>query len=136
MKEIGDTAIFQPVNFVRFYYEYVEPGGTLEFEQILTKCINDQLVDGEKRLAFREKMLVTIQPTPLRWLPSDTLPPEMEKAMAIWIDEDGLIYIHRPIGLTNHVAAINKFLKWHYEKSEPTTTDMTHWVKDEPCVVL
>ena len=135
-EEIGDTGIFQPVHFVRFFYEYIKPGGPLEFDQTLTGCFNDQLLDGEMRLAFREKMLVTIQPTPLRWLPSVTLPPEMEKAMPIWIDEDGLIYIHRPIGPTNHVAAINKLIGWHYEKSTPTATDLAHWVKDDPCVVL
>jgi hypothetical protein len=56
--------------------------------------------------------------------------------MDSWIDEDGLIYIHRTFGPTNHIVAINKLLKWHYEKSEPTTADKTHWVKDEPCVVL
>ena len=143
-EEIGDTGVFLHVHYIRFFYEHIKPGGELEFDQILSFCFNDQLLDGEildgekldGALAIREKMLVTIQPTPLRWQPSVTLPSEMEKAMAMWIDEDGFIYIHRPIGPTNHVAAITKMLKWHYEKSEPTTHDMTHWVKDEPCVVL
>jgi hypothetical protein len=80
-------------------------------------------------------MLGTIQPTPLRWLRSVSLLPEMN-AMHIWIDEDGFIYIQRPIGPSNHVAAIDKLLSWHYEKSEPTATDLAHWVKYEPCVVL
>jgi hypothetical protein len=42
----------------------------LKFDQTLTGCFNDQLLDGEMQLAFREKILVTIQPTPLRWLPA------------------------------------------------------------------
>jgi|688.fasta_scaffold236994_2 hypothetical protein len=69
-EEIGDTGIFQPVHFVRFFYEYIKPGGPLKFDQTLTGCFNDQLLDGEMQLAFREKILVTIQPTPLRWLPA------------------------------------------------------------------
>ena len=39
--EIGNTGIFQPVHFVRFFYEYIKPGGPLEFDQTLTGCFND-----------------------------------------------------------------------------------------------
>lgn len=81
-------------------------------------------------------MPVTVQPTPNRWLPCICLPPELENAVPVWLDDDGLIYIHQPPGPTNHVSVINKLLEWHYSKSTPTAADLAHWIKDEPCVVL
>jgi hypothetical protein len=135
-EEIGDTGIFQPVHYVRFYHEYIKAGGPLEFDQTLTGCLNDELIDDDPKLAFRDPMLVTVQPTPKRWLPSVILPPELERAILVWMDDDGLIYCHRPSGPTNHVATINKLIKWHYEKSMPTAADLAHWIKDEPCIVL
>lgn len=133
-EELDDTGLFQSVHYVRFYHEYIKPGGPLEFDQTLTGCLNDELLD--RGLALRDPMLVTLQPSPKRWLPSVTLPPELEGARPIWMDDDGLLYFHRPIGPTNHVRVINTLINWHYEKSTPTPADLAHWVKDEPCIAL
>lgn len=133
-EEIEDSGIFASVHYVRFYYEYIKPGGPMEFDQTLTSCFNDMLF--EHGLALRDPMLVTVQPLPKRWLPSVSLPPELENATPIWLDDEGFIYFHRPRGPTNHVSVINKLLAWHYGKSTPNANDLTHWIKDEPCVVL
>lgn len=46
-EEIEDSGIFSSVHYVRFYYEYIRPGGPMEFDQTLTCCLNDDLLkDG------------------------------------------------------------------------------------------
>ncbi|KAI9549848.1 hypothetical protein GHT06_004542 [Daphnia sinensis] len=132
-EEMEDSGTFASVHYVRFYYEYIQPGGPMEFDQTLTCCLNDQLL--EQGLALRDPMPVTVQPSPKRWLPSVPLPPELENAIPIWLDDEGFIYFHRPHGPTNHVKVINKLLEWHYGKSTPTANDLAHWIKDETCVV-
>lgn len=130
-EEKAEDGTFQLIHYVRFYYEYLQPGGPLEFDQTLTGCLNDELF--KNGLALRQSMAVTVQPSPKRWLPSIALPPELE-AIPSWIDEDGHIYIQRIPGPTNHLELISQLLNWHYAKSTPTLADLEHWDKDEPCV--
>lgn len=130
-EEESQDGTFQSIHYVRFYYEYLKPGGPLEFDQILTECLNDRLLDSG--LALRQQMAVTYQPTPKRWLPSLVLPPELE-AIPVLIDNEGLLYIQRQPGPFNHLELITRLLNWHYAKSSPTMKDSSHWEKDEPCV--
>jgi hypothetical protein len=74
------TGLFQSSYYVRFYHEYIRPGSPLEFAQTLTVIdglrLNDELLDRGLTLRRKDPKLVTLQPSPKRWLPSVTLPPE------------------------------------------------------------
>jgi hypothetical protein len=81
------TGLFQSSYYVRFYHEYIRPGSPLEFAQTLTVIdglrLNDELLDRGLTLRRKDPKLVTLQPSPKRWLPrSDSAAgiPELEGA--------------------------------------------------------
>ena len=130
-EEETEEGFFIPIHFVRFFYEHLLPGGPLECDVKVTGCLNDELF--EDGLALRQPMFVSVQPSPLRWLPSLSLLHQLE-AIPIWITDDCYIYIHRVPGPSNHLDAIKKLLNWHYARSTPSLAELSHWEKDEPCV--
>ena len=126
LEEEDGNGSFREVRYVRFYHEFVLPG----CDQILTGCVNDDLLD--KGLALRKPMEVNIQPMVKRWLPSLSLPPQLD-AIPRWIDSDGFLYIqHVKESPFYHLDVISKLLDWHF--STTTAPPPTDWEQSEPCV--
>ena len=129
--EEDEDGSFREVRYVRFYYEYVLPGGPLECDQIVTGCVNDDLLD--RGLALKKAMGVNVQPPMKTWLPSLLLAPQLD-AIPRWIDSNGFLYVqHLKTSPFYHVAVISKLLNWHYASAIPPEP-ICCWEKDDPCV--
>ena len=130
--EEEENGLFREVRYVRFYHEFVLPGGPLECNQIVTGCVNDELLD--KGLALKKPMEVNVQPIVKRWPPSLILPPQLD-AIPRWMDSDGFLYIqHLKSSPFCHVDVISKLLNFHYSTATTTTPPPTEWETFEPCV--
>ena len=100
-------------------------------DQIVTGCVNDDLLDNG--LALRKRMEVNVQPTVKCWRPSLILPPQLD-AIPRWIDSEGFLYIqHLKSSPFCHVDVINKLINWYYTKTPPEP-DTICWEEHAPCV--
>ena len=124
-----DGGGIRPVHYVRLYMEYVQIGGPMENDKVLTCGINDELL--ERGLVLRKTMPVTVQPLPRRWLPSLPLPPETD-ADVVCVNDQGRVYVHRTTAPGHHLELIGRLLNWHYNKVEESLA--LHWEPDDPCV--
>ena len=106
-------------------------GGMALCDQIVTGCVNDDLLDSG--LALRKRMEVNVQPTVKCWRPSLILPPQLD-AIPRWIDSEGFLYIqHLKSSPFCHVDVINKLINWYYTKTPPEP-DTICWEEHAPCV--
>ena len=134
-EESNADGSFQTVHYVRLYSDCVCFDSSLNNNDLLMCSINDELLKSE--LVMRQTMLVTCQPSSMRWLSSAPLPP-LSTADVIYVNDHGQIYMRRMEEASHHLKAIERLLNWHYNNM---ITDgggryrlPCHWKQNDPCV--
>ena len=122
---------------VRLYYEYLELGGPLGFDQIKTDSVNDALMEAGLALKSPPRSVpLTVQPimrSEWSWPICLTLPPELE-AKVVWVSDDGRLYFHHRSGPSHHLEEISRLLNWYYAGSKADDGELEHWIVGEPCI--